>query len=250
VDCIILSGGPRSSALHRLDLSLLVLLGHAMSTFRFTSAWMPLLAIAWLFADSTAVDAQMFGARTVGRTLSRQASPGSSEGTGTVRNQRFVRGNRSAANFVGSDRSEAGSFVGTQQAGLGAAIRSAASGIQAAADEANQVNRPVPRPGKGDMYPPRLAVGFDYEPASGQELANRITAQVQKQGLPIEVWVEGRTAILRGAVASEEEQALARHLVEFEPGISAVRSELTVGPPSAATPLPLPVPTSPSPPRP
>ena len=217
-----------------------------------TSAWISLLAMVAWFASAASSDAQMFGARTVGRTLSRQASPGGGAETGTVRNQRFVRGNRSAANFVGSDRSEAGRFVGTQQSGLGAAIRSAASGVQAAADEANQVNRAVPRPGKGDMYAPRLAVGFDYDPTSGQELADRITAQVRKQGLPIEVWVEGRTAILRGAVASEEERALAKHLVEFEPGISAVRSELTIDRPPAATPLPLPTPsrTAPSKPRP
>lgn len=187
--------------------------------------------------------AQMFGSRTVGRTLSPQARPGggptAADATGMVRNQRFVRGNRNAASFVGSDRADVNRFVGSLQAGSASAIQSAASGVQAAADESTQVNRPARRPGANEPYAPRLAVGFNYDTTPNEQIVSRLTQQLESHGFPIEVSVEDRTAILRGEVASEEQQELAKLLAGFEPGISSVRSELTVGP-SQEEPLPMP----------
>ena len=46
----------------------------------------------------------------------------------------------------------------------------------------------------------------------------------------VQVLLEGSTAVLRGAVASDHQKQLAELLVKLEPGIADVRNELTVDP--------------------
>lgn len=207
------------------------------------------IATLMLLGFERPAEGQMFGNRQVGRTLAPRSRPGSEGEAGMVRNQRFVRGNRAAGAFVGSDRGDASRFVGTQQAGAGVAVRSAAAGIQAAGDESNQMNRPARRPAANEPYPPRLSVAFDYDPAPSDQLARAIERRLQLQDLPIEVLVEDRTAILRGAVSSEEQRTLAELLVGFEAGISFVQNELTVdrSPAAASPPPPPPLPLNPLP---
>ena len=57
---------------------------------------------------------------------------------------------------------------------------------------------------------------------------------------PLQVTMEGRTATIRGAVASAYEREIVGNLVMFEPGVSQVQNQLTVGPPAAAADAPLP----------
>lgn len=210
-------------------------------TSSFRAACLGALLTFW--AGSSA-EGQMFGSRQVGRTLTPRSRPGVSGETGMVRNQRFVRGNRSAGEFVGSDRGDASRFVGTQQAGAGTAVRSAVAGIQAAGDESNQVNRPARRLAANEPYPPRLSVAFDYDVESSDRIARSLQRRYELQDLPIEVSVEDRTAILRGVVTSEEQRTLAELLAGFEAGISFVQNELTVdrSPATAAPPPPPPLP--------
>jgi hypothetical protein len=56
----------------------------------------------------------------------------------------------------------------------------------------------------------------------------------------VSVVLEGRTAILQGAVATERQRGLIQRLVMLEPGVSGVRNDLTVGPSLEPEALPLP----------
>ena len=80
-------------------------------------------------------DAQMFGSRPLGRPLSRRPSPGGAGGmsqlddVGTLQgNERFIRANRTAADFVGPDLRELERFIGALQASARAAA--AANSLQ------------------------------------------------------------------------------------------------------------------------
>jgi osmotically-inducible protein OsmY len=61
---------------------------------------------------------------------------------------------------------------------------------------------------------------------------------------PIQASLEGRTAVLRGTVASEADRQLAEGLAMLEPEVLAVRNELVVGSPGT-TGEALPPPTTP-----
>ena len=50
----------------------------------------------------------------------------------------------------------------------------------------------------------------------------------------------GRTAILRGTVATDEDRRLAEQLVLLEPGVAKVQNEITVRPQPAAETVPQP----------
>jgi hypothetical protein len=179
---------------------------------------------------------QMFGDRQLGRPLSRRASPNAATGVadeiGSLRNQRFIRGNRSVRNFVGSDRREAVDFVGMEQAGAAApAVRSAVAGLRPTVDRSASVNQPAAATattGANTMYAPRLVVGFSHASPASRELQGDMSRRLRIMGGEVEVLVAGRTAILRGTVASAEDRDLAQILASFEPGISTVRNELKV----------------------
>lgn len=70
--------------------------------------------------------------------------------------------------------------------------------------------------------------------------------QLQASG-PLNIQVEGQTAVLRGQVASEHDRALAARLALLEPGIANVKNELTVVPKAtvpAAESIPTPTPAA------
>ncbi len=218
---------------------------------------------------------QLFGQRTLGQAVSRQASPGAANRPSSARpigrttgssapgarnapgaagaadastgsliseDARFVRGNRSAADFVGSDAGETQQFVGRQQAGLAEEeIRSAVDELDVEmAPDANQTAGAA-RPARVPMYPPRLRVDFGFTPQASAELSDSLTRRLQAVPFPagtspIAVSVADGVATLRGTVASARERKLAELLVQFEPGIVSVQNQLTL--PSAPTPPP------------
>lgn len=205
--------------------------------------------------------AQLFGQRNMGSPLSRRTSPSSQstrtpassnvrgrfidetlESVGTVdENARYIRENRQATDFVGSDLGEARSFVGASQStelGEVNAVTSAIDDLQIeTAPDANLTAQPIV-PTRTGMYPPRLTVGFSFKPRPHGEintkLADRLgsTLSLADSNL-IEVLVEGDVATLRGEVASERDRKMAGLLARFEPGIADVRNELTVDQPPA-----------------
>ena len=88
------------------------------------------------------------------------------------------------------------------------------------------------------QIPVALRLGFAPQPASltgvqaFQTRLNRLPS-IRFVG-PAEVSMEGRTAVLRGKVASEDDRKLAQALALMEPDVLKVRNELVVDP-SAAT---------------
>jgi hypothetical protein len=67
----------------------------------------------------------------------------------------------------------------------------------------------------------------------GSKLATRMeTSSWLETRSPMEVAIEGNTAILRGVVASEHDRSLAERLAKLEPGIRRVENRLTLAPAS------------------
>ena len=146
-------------------------------------------------------------------------------------NARFVRGNREAADFVGSDLGDVQDFVGMQQTGIEADIRSAIDEL--VIEETPDVNigaQPVIPP-RMLLNAPRMQVGFDFTPRPAgivsSQLTRRVGSKLSSNGSNrIEVWVEDGVAILRGEVVSERDRKLAGILVGFEPGVARVQNEI------------------------
>jgi osmotically-inducible protein OsmY len=219
------------------------------------------VAAGWLAMASEA-PAQLFGSRTLGQPVSRQpapsAAPLSATSDAALQSARFLRQNRSLDDFVGLNaQGNARHLVGVLDGGQAAVIQSAVSDARArsavaATNRQLQADAATPH-AKTTMNPPQLEVSFEYSGPPVQKLP-----AVLRQRLadcprlhatgPIEVSVEGRTAIVRGTVASVRDQFLAQQLLLFEPGISAVRSELRVQP--AASDRSRSQPASPAPPAP
>lgn len=150
-----------------------------------------------------------------------------------IDNTRFVRGNRSRQDFVGSNRTDLSGFVGAGQAlGVGR-VPSAAENLRIETSKA-KINRPLPpQPAKG-MYYPRLKVDFEKtlsreelrrEDPAGKEASERVA---QFSAGNAKVTMSGSTAILRGTVNSVRASELLVQLLSFEPGIDRVRNELVV----------------------
>jgi hypothetical protein len=197
------------------------------------------------------VHAQLFGNRSVGNPirspLERRAGPassGASTGLSEVGvlsgNERFLRGNRSRQDFVGSDRNEQSGFVGSQQALGTGRVRAATDGLQIETTDERRINRPLPLlPAKG-LYYPRL----DIEVVDSQffrERAIRSQGNLNSQPTPLQrvqrlagneanVTFEGRIAVLYGIARSEKAATLAEVILSFEPGVDFVRNELTIAP--------------------
>jgi hypothetical protein len=156
---------------------------------------------------------------------------------------RYLRENRQAADFVGTDLGEARGFVGSQQAtalGGEAEITSAIDEFQLElSPDANVTAEPVV-PARTGMYPPRLQVSFDFQPRPQGEVSTKLAGRLGSilslgESSSIEVLVEGDVAILRGEVASERDRRMAGLIVLLEPGIADSRNELTVNPSAAKT---------------
>jgi hypothetical protein len=178
-----------------------------------------------------------------GRLWERGALGGTSGGTagaatgatdlGESVRERLARGARGSDDFVGTDAAERRSFVGAQQSEAAEPVISAQEGLEIEqSPDANQGQTRTATPSLG-MYDPRLRVSFDFPQRPAADVTATLARRLQTSSAirrlgRIEVSLEGQTATLRGAVASERDRSLARLLVLFEPGISSVKDELTV----------------------
>jgi hypothetical protein len=199
-------------------------------------------------------NAQLFGNQKVGASASQLRSPLTPSGapSGSPRlgaataggsgaglldgNERFVRGNRSRQEFVGTGRAELSGFVGAGQAiGVGR-VPAATDSFRLETTSPARINRPLPKqPAKG-MYYPRLTLDRDIFGTS--QVASQVTAvpapaQIQKRiadiaGANTEVFIAGGIAILRGTADSERAAELASTILSFEPGVDRVDNQLTV----------------------
>ena len=150
--------------------------------------------------------------------------------------ERFLRGNRAAGDFVGTDSGDRAGFVGSAAADNAGPIKSATAGALVRTTTGPAINRTRARSPAPYMYEARLRVGFDVNPRSLPVQKTRVVQRLMQAraidpASSIEVKLEGSTAILSGAVGSARERSLAGMLLTFEPGISKVKNELVVRPP-------------------
>ncbi len=192
-------------------------------------------------------------AGTMGRSVFRgltvpmpQANQGAAQagGSSIVPSARFLRENRAPGAFVGTDARDVQSLVGTAgstgtgagaPAGVVPPLRSPSLPLSSVQGAPPPPQRPTGMPARAAMYEPRLRVGFDVPAPIESEVQAQLTNLLRScphlhQTSPIEVLLEGRTATLRGEVASERDRILAQQLILFEPGISRVKNELIVRP--------------------
>lgn len=132
---------------------------------------LPLVAFCGLLAGwSPAAQGQLFGPRSFGQPLSRQAGPEGLDMEEGIMNagsltggERFLRENRDATDFVGADRTEA-SFVGAGQVINSGRVRSAIESLQNPPDRSQQLNQVWAPAGPSFPYPPRIQIQFEVPP--------------------------------------------------------------------------------------
>jgi len=215
-----------------------------VSTYEHSVRAVGLVVTLLLVGHVAPAEAQLFGNRTLSSPLSRRTKPGETVG-GLSGSERFLRGNRRATDFVGSDSRDPRSFVGEQQGTTAGRVRSATEGLRARRDQTRQLNPRYRKRATRDMYDPRLVVGFELtvrprEAARSSALRSFRTDAANGRFGSIEISVNGRTATLAGSVASANDRSLAEALVLLEPGIGDVQNDLVV------TALPTPPPPLPS----
>ncbi|NQT38520.1 MAG: BON domain-containing protein [Planctomycetes bacterium] len=223
-----------------------------------------LLAVGVLVAGASEASAQssgLFGDRSLGgsglsagnRTFSSGA-PGSrtttaDETVGQLSgNEDFVRAtsreqrDSGTRQFVGSDTSDMNNFMSAMQEMRGGNAGGGLSGLGNAGRRPGGANQPGARAGAGGMAREQvrtsLTLGFrplgpQLDPRGFDQRGIVLTKVLQRSSrvqiiAPVEVAIEGQTAILRGTVASQHDRVLAEQLVRLEPGIWNVKNELVV----------------------
>ena len=205
-----------------------------------------LIAIAdqqTVWAQSSFGGQSLGGSITPGRSSAgsgASAGLGSSGGfgastTGQVQgNERFVRGSRQPGEFVGGSGSAggAGGFVGSQAAGATPGGSRSTRGLGSQANRGgNQPNRSS-RSSRDDVRA-HLRAGFVVDRPAATDVVLRLQARLERiiqprASSPIQIQIEKGTAILRGAVPSAHDRAIAERLVLLEGGIWKVKNELSV----------------------
>jgi hypothetical protein len=162
--------------------------------------------------------------------------------------ERFVRENREVGQLVGGSAEGVGNLRGQE------ATNNPQTGRQPSRNTAfggrggfNQFNQLFNASGRNTLQNQRsrlripVQLGFApvNAPASPQvatRVQQRLMTVTQLNATsPLLVEMEGRVAVLRGAVGSEHDRNLAARLVMLEPGVSNVRNELQV---ASADPFP------------
>jgi hypothetical protein len=192
----------------------------------------------------------MFGSRTMGLGPSpgRQGfgSGKSLGGQGDISSARFVRGNRQAGEFVGNNTSqEAQHFVGGVQDDTGIGNYTPSGGYTSPMTSEGGYPNSRQNPNRNQQGQAGLArqnttsvrttfrAAFNYAQPGSNQLSTSLTRRLAKTPTirpqtPLQVEVQGRTAILRGVASTEHDRSLAAEMVRLEPGIELVRNEIVV----------------------
>jgi osmotically-inducible protein OsmY len=182
------------------------------------------------------------GGSVAGATTRGDATVGQVTG-----NERFVRNNRRAGQFVGGDTADTNNIF-SQLQGMAAQQGPRNQNQQ----NVSSLNVRGPQTKARVQLTPGFSYAFPTEARVGTDLQQRLekSKRIERRG-PITVTVEGRTAVLSGLVATEHDRELAERVALLEAGVSAVRNELAVDSPSlnlpsppAAQPPTLPAPTN------
>lgn len=186
----------------------------------------------------------LFGSGTRGSSAGSSATTQQMQGGVLTGNERFMNQNRDVTrNFVGADAGEVRS-IGT----AGNAQAQNLQGLQNAFSQFRQFNQlqqqfnNLNNAGQAARTPVRigLTLGFDAPAAVSTRVSSTVAGRltrlpgVEFVGAP-QVSFVGRTAVVQGTVASERDRELVSRLLLLEPGISAVRNELTIARGSAGS---------------
>ena len=196
-----------------------------------------ILGLLVLFVLSDSTSAQLFGPRRVGRNVRGNPAPSTSSVGTVTEDRRFVRGNRSANDFVGTDSTEARAFVGSTQATNDGNVTTAVESLR---EQPNvRVNRPATISRRG-IYRPRLQIAFSVQPAEQPEslpqdhqapfetLSGSVRELSREHSFRITHDPRERSATLTGTVPTEHDRQIAELLVLFEPGVETVENDLRV----------------------
>ena len=194
----------------------------------------------------------LFGSRTIGQGVNGPGAafggtPGNrveqvQAGAGEVQgSERFVRDSRDPGAFVGADSADSANFFGQTQGGFAGSGLEQFLGRAAQRDFQNEGSANL---GRRAPLRPSLSLGFDVSGPSAAVVSTQMTQRLAKlpnlqELTPVTVAIEGRTAILRGRVATQHDRQMLAQIVLLEPGVSAVRNELQLPVPKSA-PLPAP----------
>lgn len=204
----------------------------------------------------------IFGSRTMGGAGTRSGRGTFGSGAGgagdalsvpsDIASARFVRGNRQAGDFVGGSAQNMDHFVGGVQDDMstgnsmysGGAFSPTMSGggYPNSRQNANR-NQQGQQGGTGNAGQTATSIrtvfstAFDRPQPTSEKFSTSLTrrlAQTSASQPRVQVELQGRTAILRGVVASEHDRSLMEQLIRLEPGIDGVNNEIVVGTPTPA----------------
>jgi hypothetical protein len=137
--------------------------------------------------------------------------------------------------FVGADSSDTVHARSLQALQGGGGSRTAASGLAQLQNLFSQGLQNINRNNQQGSQPQirvSLKMGFTPRPVSTAQIKTFETRLTKLPALRFvgqpELTLEGRTAVLRGKVASEDDRQLAEALVRMEPAVLDVRNELVV----------------------
>lgn len=183
----------------------------------------------------------LFGSRSLGQgvgssgsnfqgspgNMVQQAQAGAGQASG---NERFVRDSRAAGAFVGADSGDASAFFSQMQGG--ANTRSGLEEFARAAAQRQFQNQNNGGSSRTQLRS-RLTLGFAAPSPADHGVSAKLSKRITKlPGLqlegPLSIAMEGRTAILRGQVASDYDRQMIGRIALLEPGVAAVQNDLTV----------------------
>jgi len=192
-----------------------------------------LILIIWSMVPADRASAQLFGPRNIGRNSRGQQLTTMGSAGSVGENRRFVRGQRAAGDFVGTDRDDASAFVGNTQATNDGAVTDSVTGLREQATV--RVNRARVRKTTG-LYAPRLTPTFATQlPGHGEftkspAVSVALNALSEQRGFQISLSPMQRSVVLTGIVPTKHDRRIAELLVMFEPGLESVKNDLQVAP--------------------
>lgn len=216
-----------------------------MPSTQSTARSVMLVAVAFLASTSAmeTAQAQLFGARSLGQPLTRRAdsaaaAPAAMDAAGAVQgDERFLRGNRSRNEFVGSNRSSLQGFIGSEQAIGTGRVRTSVESLGELSDRSAAINRPIAPLRADAMYRPRLSISASELATASYtaSIANKRDAKLvlrlsRAAGSNIQITHERDRTVIRGVVASESMAEKLRILASFEPHIDMIESQLLISP--------------------
>jgi osmotically-inducible protein OsmY len=234
-----------------LPLSMLVALEALLSTCQAqSSVGQPVSAtnraLGGLSANSSSSGGLFGSSPTTGNTsgIGTLSSPSGTNAQGangqaggsTTGTQWMIQRDQGPGSFVGADTTGQAGFVGAKDATATSGTSQPVVGGRITSVVAS-VNNMLMSRSRTDLYDPHLVIGFEAKPQSPQALSSALARQLSSSPSlhwlsPISVSMEGRTATIRGEVASEWDRAMAEQVLLFEPGIAAVQNRLTVKSPA------------------